>query len=236
MPNELVQVPFHGDTLEAVQDERGVWASLRRMCEALGLDFSRQLQKLKAKPWATVGFMSTVAADGKGRDVSCLHLDSVPMWLATIEPSRVKPEVRPKLELYQKEAARVLAEHFVARTRGLEVVSRDELRELIAGEVRAVLLDFRAKQAEPLATLKERMAQLGWLSASPRQRDQVRRLALVKIQRHGYPRPDREGLSPAAELLFPASVWHLVDEAVVQVWEEARYAERGGMFDERHTA
>ena len=31
---------------------------------------------------------------------------------ATIEPSRVRPELRPKLELYQREAARVLRDHF----------------------------------------------------------------------------------------------------------------------------
>src|SRR5262245_59325551 len=34
------------------------------------------------------------------------------MWLATIDPARVKPEVRPKLTHYQRDAARVLREHF----------------------------------------------------------------------------------------------------------------------------
>jgi hypothetical protein len=113
MANELVKVPFHGDVIEAVQDERGVWCPLKRMCENLGLQPHNQAEKLKAKPWATTLLISVVAEDGKQREVTALHLDCVPMWLATIEPSRVKATLRAKLALYQREAARVLAEHFL---------------------------------------------------------------------------------------------------------------------------
>jgi hypothetical protein len=35
------------------------------------------------------------------------------MWLALIHTKRVKPEKRPLLERYQKEAARVLRDHFL---------------------------------------------------------------------------------------------------------------------------
>jgi hypothetical protein len=81
-------------------------------------------------------------------------------------------------------------------------------------------------------TLRERMHSLGWFSASPRQQRQVRELALAKLRRAGYPHPERDGLAPAAELLFPASQCYLADEAIDQVWSEARYRERGGMFGE----
>jgi hypothetical protein len=55
------------------------------------------------------------ARDASGREqrMFSVHLDTVPMWLATIETGRVRPEVREKLVRYQKEAARVLAEHFM---------------------------------------------------------------------------------------------------------------------------
>jgi len=29
--SSLVSVPFHNDTLEAIQDDRGVWISVRRV-------------------------------------------------------------------------------------------------------------------------------------------------------------------------------------------------------------
>lgn len=53
------------------------------------------------------------------------------------------------------------------------------------------------------------------------------------MARAGFPRPTPEGNSPAAELLFPSSACHLVDEAVMMVWEQAIYKEEGGMYAER---
>ena len=71
---------------------------------------------------------------------------------------------------------------------------------------------------------------MGWRSASPRQRDQVRNLALVKVQRAGFPRPCPEAPSPGAQLLFPAHQLHLLDDAIMMIWDEAKHAESGGMF------
>jgi len=114
-PLTVVHVPFRGDFLDAVQDGGKVWAPVRKVCEALGVDFSAQLKRLNRRPWATVAIMTTVAEDGKTRETACLELDSLPMWLATIDVKRVSPEAREKLAVYQKECARVLREHFFGR-------------------------------------------------------------------------------------------------------------------------
>lgn len=121
----LVRVPFEGDgdTLEASLEGDRLWVSIRRVCEALGLAVQRQLAKLKDKPWATVTFKVMVADDGKARRVACLDLDSLPMWLATIEASRVAKALRPKLLAYQREAARVLRDHFFGRRKGVAMVA-----------------------------------------------------------------------------------------------------------------
>lgn len=108
----LVKVNFHGDELECVRDERGVSVSLRRVCENIGIDYSTQLAKLRGKHWATVGLCPIVADDGKLREVVTISLDSLPMWLATIDAERVADHVRPKIVLYQMQAAKVLRDHF----------------------------------------------------------------------------------------------------------------------------
>lgn len=108
----IVKVPFHGDELLAQQDERGVWVMVKRVCESIGLTEQRQMEKIKSKPWATTTMMVVVAEDGKNREMMALHLDSLPMWLATIDAGRVAPEVRAKIERYQVECARVLRDHF----------------------------------------------------------------------------------------------------------------------------
>ncbi len=111
-PLTVIHVPFHGDSLEAVQDSGKVWVPVSRLCESLGLGYSSQLQKLKDKPWATVTLIVMVAEDGKIRETACLDLDSLPMWLATIDVKRVAPAAREKLVVYQRECAKVLREYF----------------------------------------------------------------------------------------------------------------------------
>lgn len=246
MGSELVQVPFHGDVIEATKDAEGnIWVPIRRPCEALGVAPNNQIEKLKKKSW--VRDMMIISHDNSGRpqELWSLHLDCVPMWLATIDSNRVRPEVRVKLELYQKEAAKALADYFLGEARHaptgisrelVEVVAREMgglIHETIRGEIRSLLGEFRQAKSEAMFTIKDRLEALGWPNASPRRRQQVRALAIIKLTRQGYARPDREGTSPAAELLFPASQAHLLDEAIEQVWSEVRVMESGGMFASR---
>lgn len=121
--SNIVRVPFYGDDIEAVQDGPDVWVSVRRMCNNVGLGYGSQTQKLEGRAWATVTTIVTVAEDGKSREMLMLHLDSVPMWLATIEPSRVREDIRPKLIAYQKECARVLRDHFFGRQQTVDIHS-----------------------------------------------------------------------------------------------------------------
>jgi hypothetical protein len=111
----LAIVPFHGDELLASKDERGVWVPIKRVCEALEIDESRQRRKLAGKAWAVADMKSATGSDGKSYEMFCVHIDSLPMWLATIETTKVKPSARKKLERYQCEAAQVLADHFLKR-------------------------------------------------------------------------------------------------------------------------
>lgn len=68
-----------------------------------------------------------------------IHLDSLPMWLATIEASRVAEHVRSKLITYQKECARVLRDHFFGR----QTVDASVLAELVT-EMKALREENRA--------------------------------------------------------------------------------------------
>lgn len=123
MQSELV--PFHGGHIEAVRDESSkVHVVVKRVCEALGVDQAGQLRKLKSSPWATVDMMSTVAEDGKLRETACVDLDTLPMWLATINPRKVTEDTRKLLEAYQREAAAVLRDHFFGRPRDRAEVSQ----------------------------------------------------------------------------------------------------------------
>ena len=90
---QIQKYDFHGDTLDVIPDGDRLHVGIRAVCEALGVDSSGQLQRLKRKPWATMGVISAVAEDGKTREMSAVDLRSLPMWLATIEPARCRADV-----------------------------------------------------------------------------------------------------------------------------------------------
>lgn len=110
-------IDIHGAVIEAIQQDGRLWVVIRAVCEALGIDNKTQQRKLATKPWAVVVMMTTTARDEKSYKTACIDLDSLPMWLATIEPSRVRAELRDRLVMFQREAARVLRDHFLGRAR-----------------------------------------------------------------------------------------------------------------------
>jgi hypothetical protein len=130
-------VPFYGDQLQAVKDDRGIWAGVTSMCEGLGLESQAQLRRLHRSPWAKVAMTAILAQDGRTREVPALHLSSVPMWLATVQVSRVRPELREKLARYQCEAAEVLARAFLpsADPSPAAVLSVPDLARVVIHEV-----------------------------------------------------------------------------------------------------
>lgn len=111
--NQIERFDFHGTELVVIPTDDGLFVSVKRVCEALGIDYTTQHVKLKTAPWATMGLIPTVAEDGKIRELFSVHLDTLPMWLGGIDSGRVAERVRPKLVLFQREAAKALANHFL---------------------------------------------------------------------------------------------------------------------------
>ena len=69
-----------------------VWVSVKRVCEALGVDERSQMRKLGERSWATAVQKAAVAHDGALRQVTMVDLDTLGMWLATIDERRVSDD------------------------------------------------------------------------------------------------------------------------------------------------
>lgn len=110
----LEQVAFNGQVLTGMRQGDQVWISVRRICEAMGVAYGRQSEKIQSHPAlnATVHMTRTVAGDGKSRDMLLIPLGKVAFWLGTIHPNRVSEKVRPALVKFQNECAEVLERHF----------------------------------------------------------------------------------------------------------------------------
>ena len=56
--------------------------------------------------------MTTVAGDGKQREMLCLPLEMFHGWLVQIDLNRVNVQSQPIIERYQREAFKAIADHF----------------------------------------------------------------------------------------------------------------------------
>lgn len=113
----LVRVEFQGDTLTAIERDGKVWVSVRRVCEALGVDFAgqwREIQKDQAlcscvDQWSTHDKMARI------QPALLISTKGLMLWLAGISTSRVSPHAAQKLTAYKLECAEVLERHFFAK-------------------------------------------------------------------------------------------------------------------------
>lgn len=115
MNADLVPIPVPGtdrQVMATLIDGKSM-VSLRHACDAMGINYSGQYERLNRTSWATVRVIGTVAADGKSREMAMVDRRTFTMWLATIETRRIKSaEARPIIESFQREAADALDAYF----------------------------------------------------------------------------------------------------------------------------
>lgn len=115
-------------------DQRILIIPLRQLCDALGLTFSNQLQRVKrdvvlAKHLHMVRTTVLRVSDGVSseQEIACLAYRRLDYWMGTIDHMRVKPEHRERLIRFKEEMADALHAYF--RTQRLP---EDMLAELDA--------------------------------------------------------------------------------------------------------
>ncbi len=106
---EVIKVSFRGDDLEVIQDSQAV--VVKDICENLGLKYETQYNKLRLDE-TYQGKLLKVKTNGGIQDVFCIPLSKLNGWLFSINPNKVKPEVRQKLIDYKNECFDVLYRHF----------------------------------------------------------------------------------------------------------------------------
>lgn len=91
---------------------------IKPICDALGIDYSGQLQKLKSdvELSSVMGLSPTTGADGKQYEMVCLPLEFVFGWLFTINPANVKDAAKDAVRQYRRECYHALYNHFFEKS------------------------------------------------------------------------------------------------------------------------
>lgn len=106
-------VPFNGQQIITAMAAGVAYVAMKPIVENLGMSWSNQQTKLmKQLQKFNYVHMNMVAADGKLRKLLCLPLKKLNGWLFSINPEKVRADIRDKLIQYQEECFTVLHDYW----------------------------------------------------------------------------------------------------------------------------
>ena len=106
-------VPFNGQQIITAMAAGVAYVAMKPIVENLGMSWGTQQQKLtKCLEKFNCIHMNMVAADGKLRKLLCLPLKKLNGWLFSINPEKVRADIRDKLIQYQEECFTVLHDYW----------------------------------------------------------------------------------------------------------------------------
>ncbi|MCE7583337.1 phage antirepressor N-terminal domain-containing protein [Vibrio fluvialis] len=107
MPKQ-VTVPFHGSNLFIVEHNGEPFTPMRPIVEGMGMDWASQFKKLKTNSsrWGVV--VMTIPSVDRNNSVTCIPLRKLFGWLQTLQPNRIREDIRDKVIQYQNECDDVL--------------------------------------------------------------------------------------------------------------------------------
>ncbi|ENB3377615.1 phage antirepressor N-terminal domain-containing protein [Escherichia coli] len=106
-------VPFNGQQILTAVAAGVTYVAMRQIVENIGIDWTGQSVKLrKMKDKFNCRDISMVAADGKLRKLLCISLKKLNGWLFSINPEKVRADIRDKLIQYQEECFSVLHDYW----------------------------------------------------------------------------------------------------------------------------
>ena len=102
-----------------IYNEGEYFVAVKPICEALGIDYPTQFQKIKNDPFlnSVVGLSPTTGADNKDYKMVVLPYKFIFGWLFTINPEKVKPEMKDIILQYRNECYITLYDHFTNRNK-----------------------------------------------------------------------------------------------------------------------
>lgn len=121
-------ISFHGSELITLKVDDVIYTAVRPIVEALGLSWGSQQRKLEnSKEKFSCTHMKTTGNDGKTYEMLCMPLKKLNGWLFSINPNKVRADLKERLENYQEECFLALWDYW---TEG--IARRDEVKNKLA--------------------------------------------------------------------------------------------------------
>lgn len=155
---EVVKLDLSAGSVQTVLVDGEPHVVFRPAVEAIGLDYSTQLRKLRDRSWASRRDIPTTGADGKTYRMVAVDVRTFLMWLATINETKVSDGARDTLVAYQRETATAVNGYWTEGGAINPRATEDQLDSLIA----------RAKQQAEVLSILSGIVAPDWLETKAR--------------------------------------------------------------------
>ncbi|GAB1254085.1 hypothetical protein Defa_15720 [Desulfovibrio sp. TH_2024_36128] len=101
---QLSPVKFHSDTIFCITHNEQPFTAMKPIVENMGLGWASQTQKLNANKERWGVTMIVIPSENGDPNMLCMPVRKLPAYMNSINPKKVRPELRAKIELYQNES------------------------------------------------------------------------------------------------------------------------------------
>ena len=125
---QTLTAEFLGKEVTLVDNNGVAYVAMREIVEGIGLDWKVQHRKLTSHYQKfSGGHITTTGKDGKKYEMLCMPIKKLNGWLFSINPNKVRADLKERLENYQEECFLALWDYW---TEG--VARRDEVKNKLA--------------------------------------------------------------------------------------------------------
>ncbi len=145
------------EVLAARLDTSQIFLPVKPLCTALGVNWPSQRQKIMGDEVLAESTRTLrLKTRGGPQNLICMDVEAIPMWLAGIEPSRVRADLRDRLITYKRWVRKTVYDAF-ARETGIETTLGASQAMTPANPDVSALIHI-AQMAEAIATMARQQA------------------------------------------------------------------------------
>ncbi|MCX9470725.1 phage antirepressor N-terminal domain-containing protein [Vibrio cholerae] len=111
MPNQI-KVSFHGSNLFIIDHNGEPYTPMKSIVEGMGMSWQGQHEKFKSNPERWGIKLILIPSVDRNNAMTCMPLRKLFGWLQTLQPNRVREDIRDKVIQYQDECDDVLWKHW----------------------------------------------------------------------------------------------------------------------------
>ncbi len=158
--NNLIAIPFHNQTITAINHHGKPYIAMRPIVENLGLSWGSQRIKIMDRFGSRVSIIDTRDTLNRKQKMLCLPVSKIAGFLYSINPSKVKPELRQTIIDYQEQCDEVLDAYFRGELQHKANYHLEQHQHLLDGIFKNHPLWYRASLYRQAGYTHKRIGQL----------------------------------------------------------------------------